>query len=116
MLAVDSDDQVIKVDVHSNNALEASLPTVLQGHHHSEPLFHKSIVTNFDDLIGPHGCDCATSFIEKGEGTISLQQTLFEIAATLTILDLAALISLALGGLTLHITRGRAGAELLAIL
>lgn len=44
MLAVDSDDQVIKVDVHSNNALEASLPTGLQLHHHSEPLFHQRIV------------------------------------------------------------------------
>ena len=64
MLAVDKDEQVMEEDIHRRHTVLARFPAWQEGHHHTEPVCHKTVIAELDHLIGPQCVYGALSPIE----------------------------------------------------
>lgn len=115
LFAVDSNDEVIKENVHGRCNGNTPCWTDLHIRHHPEPFELQNAVAHCHYLIGSRCRDFADSTAVEGEDPSGLQDALTWVTSTYAVSNLADLIALAGQFLMLHFTGGEAGQNFFAV-
>lgn len=116
LFAVDSNDKVIKENVHSCCYRNSTCCTNLYIGHHPEPYELQNAVAHSHYLVGSCRRDFAHSTAVEGENTSGLQDALTRVTSANAAPDLADLVALAGQRLVLHFTGGEAGQNFFAVI
>lgn len=115
LFVVDSNDKVIKENIHCCCYGSSTCCTNLYIRHHPEPFELQNAIAHSHDLIGSCGRDLADSAAVEGEDTSDSQNALTRVTSMDAVPILTDLVALAGHRLVLHFTAGEAGPNFPAV-